>query len=184
MHYLKRLATGLGIAGLLASAVMPAIAADSGTVNATATGPIISVNVSPSSFDYGVLQFSTNNTTVTKDTGNESGGLNENLSATNNGNVAEDFTIAGSDATGGSTNWTLVPSLNTTTNQYVHSFNTGTSLGTPTALSTTPQNLGSGNVAVNGTQPFVLQITMPLSGSDPQQHTITTTVVATEHTGP
>jgi hypothetical protein len=179
--YIKRLATGLGIISvLMASAFMPVLAADTGTVNATVTGQVISVSVSPSSFDYGVVPFSTSNTTVSqKDIGTT--GLNTGLTATNDGNVAEDLKIQGADATGGSTNWALVSSLGATVNQYVHAFNAGTTLSSPTALTTGLQSLGAGNVAASGSQAFVLQITMPLSGSDPAQHSTTTTVVATAH---
>src|SRR2546428_529539 len=102
MHSLKKIVTGLGVTVLLATAVLPVLADTSGTVNATATPQVISVSVSPSSFDYGVVPFSTSNTTLSqKDTGSEGGVLNSALTTTNNGNVAEDFKIQGADATGG-----------------------------------------------------------------------------------
>jgi hypothetical protein len=134
--------------------VSVAQAATSATVAATVTVQNVSVSVSDGSVSYGTLATSTAKSTIPAD-------LNDLQTATNNGNVAEDFNIKGQNSTG----WTLAGSAGA--DQYVHKFCTGT-CGTPptnfTALTTNYQTLGTA-IASSGTKTFDLQITTPSSST-------------------
>lgn len=129
------------------SIFLPARAADTATVTATVTVQNISVTVSDGTVAYGTLA---NNT---------SAGTNPSdlQTATNNGNVTENFQIKGQNSVG----WTLAATAGS--DQYVHKFCTAT-CGTPptnyTALTTSYQTLATGK-AVSGTQTFDLYITTP-----------------------
>lgn len=155
-----------------------AFASSTGTVAATVTPQNISVSVTNGTVAYGTLDVSTSKDTT-------SGGVNNTQVATNDGNVAEDFNISSSNATGG-TAWTLAGTIGA--DQYKHSFCTagGGSPdpcdGTPTwtAMSTSYGALSS-NVAASGTQRFDLKIDTPSSVSDYVQKSITVTVQAVIH---
>lgn len=152
-----------------------AMAATTGTVAATVTPQNISVSVSDGSVAYGIVDLST-----TRDT--TSGGVNDTQVATNDGNVAEDFNIRSTDATGG-TGWTLAGSIDA--DQFVHSFCT-TGGGSPdpcdatptwNAMSTSYSSL-AGSVAVSSTRAFDLKLDTPSSTSDYLQKSITVTIQA------
>lgn len=105
--------------------------------------------------------------------------LNDLQTATNNGNVAEDFTIKGTN----SATWTL-DSANSTADHYIHMFCTATCSSPPTsftALTTNDQALGAGNVAAAGTQTFDLRITTPQTSSVYTQQSVNVTVTAAAH---
>jgi hypothetical protein len=126
--------------------------ADTGSVTATVTAQNISISVSDGSVSYGTLAINT-----TEDT--TSGGVNDSQTATNEGNVTENFNIMGSD-TG---SWTLAATQGS--DEYFHKFcNNGTcdSSANWTALTTSYQTLATG-VASSGTQEFDLQIGVPSS---------------------
>lgn len=129
---------------------VPVIAADTATVTATVTAQNISVTVSDGTVSYGIIGLSSSRSTI-------SGDLNDQQTAQNNGNVAEDFNIKGQN----SANWTLAGTIGS--DQYVHSFCTAT-CGTPptnyTALTTNYQLLANA-VATSGTQVFDLQLSTP-----------------------
>lgn len=153
-------------------------AATTGTVAATVTPQNISVAVSDGAVAYGTIDLSSSKDTT-------SGGVNDTQVATNDGNVAEDFNVLSSDATGGTT-WTLAGTVGA--NQYKHSYCTSGS-GTPdpcdtgatwSALSTSYNPLSS-NVAVSGTQRFDLKLDTPTTSSDYVQKSITVTIQAVLH---
>lgn len=153
-------------------------AASTGVVAATVTPQNISVAVADGSVAYGTLDLST-----AKDT--TSTGVNDTQIATNDGNVAEDFNIRSTDATGGTT-WTLAATAGA--DQYAHSFCT-TGGGAPDPCDSTPTwnamttNYAAlaSNIAAAGTNKFDLKLDTPTSTSDYTQKTITVTVQAVIH---
>ena len=172
----RKIAAAVGAGALIAASVLPVFAVET-AVTATVTVLNISITVSPGSVAYGTLAVNT-----TQDT--RPGGVNATQTATNNGNVTENFFIRGSNSTPG--NWVLAATNNV--NQYVHEFcitGTGVSPADPcdtsptfTALTTVNQTLVSG-VAVGGTQKVDLKIITPTSSSDFTQQNVNVTVVAT-----
>lgn len=145
-------------------------AADTGQVSATVTAQNITVSVTDGSVSYGTLALS-----GTKDT--TSSGVNDSQTATNDGNVAEDFNIKGAVTTA----WTLAATQGT--NQYFHKFcNNGTCDASPTwtALTTNYQTLGT-NITSSGTKEFDLQIGVPSSTATFTQQSADVTVQAVAH---
>ncbi len=168
----------------LVLAALPAVfasqtfAASTGVVAATVTPQNISVAVSDGVVAYGTLDLSTaKDTTAT--------GVNDTQLATNDGNVAEDFNIRSTDATGGTT-WTLAATAGA--NQYTHSFCTAGG-GAPDPCDATPtwNNMTTSyaalanNIAAAGTNKFDLKIGTPTSSSDYVQKSISVTVQAVIH---
>jgi len=127
---------------------------------------LVSVIVTPSSIAYGTVSLGTSKNTT----------LGQHLTVTNNGTVTEDFSIKSSNATrDGGTTWTLVtgaPGLN----EFKHEFSTNSGSNW-TALTTGYQSLATG-IAPNATQVFDLQIGMPTSTTDYEEHTIIIAVLA------
>lgn len=174
----SKLFLAFSIATLPAIFASSALAANTGTVAATVTPQNISVTVSDGSVAYGTLDLSSSKDTT-------SSGVNDSQTATNDGNVAEDFNITSTDATGGTT-WTLAATIGA--NQYKHSFCT-TGGGSPdpcdatptwSAMTTSYSSLAS-NIAASGTSKFDLKIDTPSSVSDYVQKSITVTVQAVIH---
>lgn len=131
------------------------------TITSTANNP----------FDYGIIAPSSSKNTVQ---------LSKTQTAQNNGNVAEDFNIKTSNATGG-TQWSLGSSPGS--DVFVHEYST--SSGPPWTKFTTAGSYESTplvtNVLVGNSQNFDLQITVPSSTSDYQQKSITVTIQAVQH---
>lgn len=147
-------------------------AATTGTVTATVTAQNISLTISTGTVTYGTIALNSSKSTIAAD-------LNNTQVVTNNGNVAEDFTIHGSN----SASWTL-DSVNTTQDHYIHQFCPATCSSPPTnftALTLSDQALGAGNIAASGTQNFDLRITTPQTSSVTTQQTVTVTVTASAH---
>jgi len=175
----KKLWAALGTAALLASAAIPALAADTGVVTATVTPQLISVSVSPGSVAYGTLALSVNDgSRTTKESGT--------ITATNDGNVTEKFNIKGSDATGGSTPWTLSDTPADTgtvaANQYVHDFSQTVPFDETTdkSLNSVTYKELAASVAVGANDTSELQMNMPTSSTDASaQKSTTVTVQAT-----
>jgi len=169
MSWLALSAGIAGTAGLLA-VCGAAIAGTSATVAATVTAQSVSIAVADGSISYGTLANNTSKSTISAD-------LNDTQSATNTGNVAEDFNIKGQDSSG----WTLAGSAGS--DQYVHKFCT-TSCGSPptnfTALTTSYQALAT-NVSTSGAQNFNLQITTPNPSTVFTQQSVDVTVQAVIH---
>jgi len=150
-----------------------AFAATTASVGATVTVQNISVTVTNGSVAYGTMGL--NATASTRSPANLQ-------TATNNGNVAEDFTIKGMDATGSTQTWTLAATAGSA--QYIHGFCIASCTTPPTnytALTTSYTALGAGNVAVNGTQTFDLYINTPTATTDYTVHTVDVTVSAAAH---
>lgn len=137
---------------------------------------VVSVSVSDGVVSYGTLLANASKTTL-------SGELNDMQTATNDGNVTENFNIKGQDATGGGCTWTLVSTNGS--DQYVHQFcnatdNSCTSPPTNyTALTTSYQALKTG-VAVSGTVDFQLRLTTPNPSSCYGQQSVDVTVQAAQ----
>lgn len=147
-----------------------ASAASTASVTATVTAQNISVSVADGTVSYGTLALDTSKSTL-------SGGVNDQQTATNNGNVTEDFNIKGSN----SASWTL-DSVNTTADHYIHKFCTATcgTEGTPTnftALTTGYASLGT-SIAASGTKTFDLRITTPQTSSVYTSQSVDITVQA------
>jgi hypothetical protein len=159
---------------------VPALAGTTSNVTATVTAQNISVSVTDGSVAYGTLGLSSSADTT-------SGGVNDSQTATNDGNIAEDFNISSSNATGG-TGWTIAGTIGA--DQYKHSYcNTGSGSPDPcdtgatwNAITTAGayQTLGT-NIATSGTSKFDLQISTPSSVSDYTLKSITVTVQAVLH---
>ncbi len=151
-----------------------AIASSTASVTATVTAQNISLSVADGSISYGTLALDASKSTL-------SGGVNNQQTATNTGNVAIDLTIKGQN----STNWTL-DSANAVQDHYVHKFcvsSCGTE-GSPTnftALTTSYAALGAGNVSASGTQTFDLRITTPQTSSVYTSQSVDVTVQAAAH---
>lgn len=139
-------------------------AADTGTVTATVTVQNISVSVADGAVSYGTLGSNTAADTNPADT----------QTATNNGNVTENFNIKGQN----SGNWTLAGTA--ASDAYVHKFCTS-SCGSPptsyTALTTSYQALAT-SVATSGTQTFDLYINTPNPSTVFTQQSVDVTVQA------
>jgi hypothetical protein len=183
---MRKIKNRLKVTALVLLSVVPvigfskALASTTATVSATVTPQNISVTVSSGTVAYGTLDLS-----VTKDT--TSGGLDNTQQATNAGNVAEDFNITSTNATGG-TGWTLAGTIGS--DQFKHSFCTAGS-GSPDPCDTSPtwndittaggyQALGS-NITASGTKRFDLKLSTPSATTDYVQKTITVTVQAVIH---
>lgn len=144
-------------------------AATTGTVTATVTAQSIALTVADGSVAYGTIAAGASAGTNPSDL----------QTVTNTGNVAEDFTIKGSN----SANWTL-DSSNVTSDHYIHRFCTATCGSAPTnytALTTSYAALGAGNVAASGTQTFDLYLTTPQTSSVTTQQSVDVTVSAAAH---
>lgn len=152
--------------GLIFSSLLRVKAADTGTVTATVTVQNISVSVSDGTVTYGTLA-----TSATEDT--TTSGLDDSQTATNDGNVTEDFNIRGQN----SANWTLGATAGADT--YVHSFCTSNCDSSPTwtALTTSNQTLATG-VAASGSQTFDLQIETPTSTTSYTEQSVDVTIQA------
>lgn len=140
-------------------------AATSATVAATVTVQNISVTVADGAVSYGILG------------NNASAGTNasDTQTATNNGNVAEDFVIKGQNTA----SWTL--GATAASDQYIHRFCTATCGSAPTnytALTTNNQTLAT-NVAASGTQTFDLYLTTPNPSTVFTQQSVDVIVTAT-----
>lgn len=160
---------------LIAWNIFPAVAtaATTATVAATVTVQNVSVSVTDGSISYGTLALDSSKSTL-------SGGVNDQQTASNNGNVAEDLNIKGQN----STNWTL-DTANTVTDHYIHKFCTATcgTEGSPTnftALTTNYATLAT-NVASSGSQTFDLRITTPQTSSVYTAQSVDVMVQAVAH---
>jgi hypothetical protein len=174
---MKRRVLALLMALCIVALVLPAavLAADEGVVVCTVSGVIVSLGlVSDGTIAYGSLALgASTNTTPT--------GVDESQYVTNNGTVVEDFFIKSSDATrGGGTTWELVET-SPGHNQFKHEWSsTG---GPPWTAMNASNDYGAyvGPVDPEVTVLLDLQITMPGTTDDYLEHTITVTVMATEH---
>ncbi len=160
------LAFSLIVSALISTAI-PGFAASTGSVTATVTTQNISVAISDGSISYGVLGTNATRSTIVAD-------LNDLQTATNDGNVAEDFNIRGQDSAG----WTLAGAAGA--DQYVHRFCVATCTAPPTNFTalTTSYQLLSNSEAPLGTQTFDLQINTPTTSTVYTQQSVDVTVQA------
>jgi hypothetical protein len=163
------LLTSVGIVFVLFAAVANiAQASGSATVTSTVTVQNVSVSVSSGTVSYGTIAADTSEDT-------SSSGLSDTQTVTNNGNVPEDFAIAGQN----SADWTLASTPGV--NQYVQQFCTASCTSAPTnytALTTNNQSLAS-SVAANDTASLDLRITTPTSSTSTTSESVNVTIVAT-----
>jgi len=166
---MKTLLLTLGLISLVGLALaVTAGAATSDSVTATVTVQSISVTVTDGIVAYGTMAVSTTASTTLAGSG-----LDDSQTATNAGNVTEDFDIAGQDSVA----WTLESAIGA--NQYKHSFCTVDCETTPswTALTTSYQALAT-SVATSSTSVFDLKLDTPSSSSSFDQQSVDVTVLA------
>jgi len=136
----------------------------------------VSVSVSDGVIEYEIMPANTSKSTLP-------GELNDMQTATNDGNVTENFNIKGQDATGGGCTWTLASSNGS--DQYVHQFCNDTNLdcSSPptnyTALTTSYQPLDTG-IAVSGTVDFQLRIITPNPSTCYGEQSVNVTIQAVQ----
>ena len=127
------------------------------------TSTVVSVVISTDAVvSYGTISGSAN--TIT---------LSDTQTATNDGNVTENFSISGQNT---ACPWTLAASAGN--DQYVHEFSTNDGSDW-TLLTTSYQTLATG-VAQDGTVDFDLQITIPTSSSCDDEQSVDITILAEE----
>lgn len=159
----KKILAGLGILSLVLAVAGPVWAATEAGVTATVTAQNISVTVDVPSVAYGTLDVNTESSP------------SPIITATNNGNVTENFNIKGSN----STNWTL-SDVAAAPETFMHKFaKSQDSYAAYTALHNTNYKPLAASVATSGTQLFRLKLTMPTSTSFFTQQSTTVTVQAT-----
>jgi hypothetical protein len=167
------------VLGSLLMGVTNVAFATTAAVTATVKLQNIQVTVSDGSVNYGVLALSTTvDTVATSGTSH----LSDPQIANNTGNIAEDLTIKGKDATtasstctlGGSPSLWYLSSTSTSADHYTHKFSTSTTGVNFNFLSTSYTTLKS-NLSASTTQSFDLQLTTPTASScyDPQSVDIT-----------
>jgi len=158
----KKILVGIGLLGLLGILVVPALAADTASVSATVTPRLISITVSPTSTDYGIM--GTNESKIAPDT----------FTLTNDGNVVEDINIRGTSTAA----WTLSDTA-IGSEQFMHKARVGATWiddASVVALATT-NKLFIDNMAV-GSQNFRLKIYTPSSTAATAAQSTTVTLVA------
>lgn len=140
------------------------------------TSPIFSVSVTDGGVVYGTLVSGGSQDTT-------SSGVNDTQTATNNGNVTENFNIKGQNT---ACPWTLATTAGS--EQYAHKFCT-TGTGSPDPCDAGPtwnplttsysQTLATG-VPVDGTQKFDLQVLVPTSTNCFTQQSVDVTIQAVQ----
>jgi hypothetical protein len=149
--------------------VMHITAADNDSVTATVTAQNISVTVTDGSVSYGTVSTSSHADTT-------SAGVNDSQTATNNGNVTEDFSIQGVDSAA----WELAAAAGSET--YAHGVCTSDCDGSPTWTQFNEDSYTSfaADVAASGgTQVFDLRLSTPASTATYTPQTVDVTILAT-----
>lgn len=136
------------------------VAADTASVAATVTVQNISLSITDGSISYGTMSVGSSKSTAD---------LSDTQSVTNDGNIAEDINIKGSN----SANWTLASAAGA--DQYAHKFGVGL-----TALTTNYQSL-AGNLDVGNSQTFNLVLYTPTSSAVYTSQSVDVTVQAVAH---
>jgi len=172
------------VAGLIAAALTMPIGADDEIVT-TVTPLVLSVNVTPGSFDYEELEFSQDDSTRSK-------AESDIFTVTNTGSVSSDIEVRGSDATPEvltEATWEMDCSpagLGTVAaNQFVHRFAFGDSpnfSGGGTALCDDSNKNLATDVIVGGSFGFGLEMNMPTSSTGLSERSTTVTVIAIQAT--
>jgi len=150
------------VASLLAVFVMPMVmAAGEEQIACTVTAGMYSVDLTRNVVDYGVM-------VVNENSSDPDGAIN----ATNIGGVTEDLLIRGTNATTEGGEWALADTIGT--DQYRHTFNTGTEHN----LTLANQMLVNDLIA-DGVQEFTLKLYAPSSITTTGDYETTVIVVAT-----
>jgi hypothetical protein len=158
---------------LVSSMVVIVVQAQTDTVTATVTVSSVSVSLDNSSFAHGTMSSNTASSTLGLWAG-------AGITATNDGNVAEDFDINGADSTGG-TGWTLAGT--TASDQYIHKYCNDTDddcLSPPTnytVLTTSPAAVWT-SVSTSGTRVFQLELTTANPDTTVVQQSAVVTITA------
>jgi len=158
------------------------------TVNSpvTVNAVVVSASVSPTTTDYGGMAINEVKKASTANPNNE-------FIITNTGNVAEDFDIVSTDATGG-TGWTL-STTGVGSSIFMHAYSSLKTLAASSTLGSLGQQATSwvatdkdpsyralaSNIAVGGTADLVLELLSPSAISDHVTKNITVTIRATQH---
>ena len=149
----------LSLVVLVFSLVGPVWAASTGTINVTVTPKLISLSVTPTTYDYGTLGLSDSaETTIT-------------FTVENDGTVAEDFDIKGFDTA----DWTLSGAVGADT--YKHDWKEGA--GTYAAL-TTGGAAGATSVAAGNSKSFRFRLNTPTSSGATNAQSPNVTFTASE----
>lgn len=147
-------------------------AATEGSVTATVTIGVVSVTVTPTSFDYGTMPFSSVKESF--DIIDISG--DKNIKATV-GTLLTDLDIKGASTSA----WTLSATA-IGVDQYMHKFgssaNSTTRPSSYTALTTAYDNVLGTDIAANGDVWFGLEIDTPSSGTATQQSALVTVLAS------
>jgi len=176
----------LAVVGLLLPATVFAAVED--TVECTVTATLVAVTVEDGSVAYGTLALGTTKNTALYDDPDNLNGMAtaQTQTITNTGTVAEDFSIRTEDALG-TIHW-MLHATTPSTDQFTHAYNVAdaayTGSGTITFTKWAASNVGENvatDVAVDGVKYLELEISMPTSVTDAGTHTITVTVLATQH---
>lgn len=164
-----KIAIAVSAGALIAAAALPALGATTAGVTATVTPQLVSVSVTDGTVAYGTLAVNTSRGTAL----NDGDSLDDTQTASNDGNVNQDFNIKGQS----SANWTLAATNGN--EQYKHEFCTTTCDTTPifTPLTTSYQALAAG-VAPAGTKAFDLKLTTPTATAATTQQSVDVTVQA------
>ncbi len=150
----------LSLVTSVALLVGPVWAATSGTINVTVTTKLISLSVSPTSYDYGTLDLSdTTETSI-------------NFDVENTGNVDEDFDIKGADTTA----WPLSGAPGA--DLYQHDWREVVS-GSYAAL-TTGNVVAATSVGASSSESFMFKLHMPTSSSSNAAQAPNVTFTASE----
>lgn len=172
---MKKFLVAMGLAVLLSAALwLPSAAQSEDAVTASVTVQNVSVTISPSTVDYGTLSFE-----ATQRSGTAASPF---FTATNNGNVDEDFNVRGTDATFTGGSWTIqaaAPTCPSQTNLFQHSVIGVTSGADDGEILMTDETSGTDlatGLGANGTKDFNSKIYLPCSGSDGLGETASTTI--------
>lgn len=157
-----------------------ATAASSQAVTATVKLQDIEVTVTDGSINYGTLALSTSQDTLAT-----TSHLNDLQTAQNTGNIAEDLSIKGQNATAATCTGTppawRLSSTSTAADQYMHYFSTSTGSVWNT-LSTSYTTLKA-NITTSSTQTFDLKLTTPTTSACYDTQSVDLTVLAACATG-
>jgi len=169
------------ILALVAVATVPmaVMAADTDTVDITVGSSTISCSVDPGTWAVGTITAGTPVSTFVS-------GTQGYFTLTNDGNVTEDFTIEGTDATGSTVTWTLVETLSTG-DEYSLGFGQATDGASPpydvecanyTEFDDSGDDTLTTGLAVAGTYKFDLQLNTNANTDVSEVMTATITVTA------
>ncbi len=151
------------VAAFAALGGSPALATHTGTaeVSATVTPVVLSVIVSPGLVEYFTVELNSADNFPDPTT----------FTATNNGNIIEDFWIRGADTAG----WTLEATVGA--NQYVHKASKD-AFTTTIVLTTTNEVLDDTGIAVNGEVTVSLKLDAPTASTTAAEQNAAVTVIA------